>query len=104
MPTEKFKDGAVTYEQSKAMVTLAEKWLLEYLVKFGSQRPGDMEDDFCGEPGLGEMLRNSQGRWRSSPFYPALARLVDKGGVVWAKDAKGDIWYTAAPTAAPATP
>ena len=104
MKTEKFKDGPVTYAQSKAMVTLAEKWLLEYLVEFGPKRPGDMEDDFCGEPGLGEMLRGIQGRWRASPFYPALARLVDKGQVGWARNAEGVVWYAAAPTEASTTP
>lgn len=92
--TEHLKDGPVTYWHSDAMVTLAEKWLFEYLCAFGPKRPGDMEDDFCGEPGILEMMSNLQGRWRSSPFFPALARLVDKGLVHYSADVDGIFWYS----------
>lgn len=95
MKTERFKDGNVTHSHSDAMVALAEKWLLEYLTAFGPKMPGDMEDDLCGEVGLGEMLANPQGRWRKTPFYPALARLVEKGAVRWYSEA-GYIRYSLA--------
>jgi hypothetical protein len=81
MTTEHLKDGPVTYSQTDVMVSLAEKWLHEYFAAFGPKRPGDLEDDFCGEPGMLEMTYIPQGRWRDSPFYPALARLIDKGVV-----------------------
>jgi hypothetical protein len=93
MTTEHLKDGPVTYSQTDAMVTLAEKWLHEYFAAFGPKRPGDLEDDFCGEPGMLEMMDSLQGRWRNSPFYPALARLIDKGVVRWWQADDGDIWY-----------
>ena len=93
MATEHLKDGPVTYAQTSAMVTLAEKWLLEYFAAFGQKRPGDLEDDFCGKPSALEMTENPQGRWRDSPFCPALARLVDRGAVHWWKADNGDFWY-----------
>ena len=93
MTKEKLKEGVVTYFQSDALITLAEKWLLEYLMSFGPKRPGDMEDDFCGKPGILEMMSNMQGRWRASPFYQALARLIDKGKVCWWKDEDDTVWY-----------
>ena len=95
MKTERFKAGNVTHQHSDAMVALAEKWLVEYLTFFGTQRPGDMEDNFCGEPSMGELMSNPQGRWRQSPFYPALARLVDRGEVRYWSDAVGDVQYAA---------
>lgn len=91
---EHMKEGRVTHSHTEAMVTLAEKWLLEYFAAAGPRQPGELEDDFCGEPPLLEMLMNTQGRWRSSPFYPALARLVDKGKLRWWKDGDGIIWYS----------
>jgi hypothetical protein len=94
MQTEELKDGPVTYQQSPVMVTFAEKCLLEYFAQFGPKRPGDLEDDFCGEPGMFEMMSNFQGRWRSSPFYPALGRLVDKQQVQYRQDETGGIWYS----------
>ena len=96
MMTEELKEGPISYSQSDALVALCEKWLLEYLVAFGSKRPGDLEDDFCGEPGMFEMMSSLQGRWRASPFYPALGRLIDKGKVRWWLDDESTVWY--APT------
>lgn len=93
MTTEQLKDGPVTHSQTDAMVTLAEKWLLEYFAAFGPRRPGDLEDDFCGEPGIYEVMTNMQGRWRDSPFYPALGRLIDKGLLRWWQDVENDVWY-----------
>ena len=95
MKTERFKDGNVTHPHSDVMVALAENWLIEYFTTLGARRPGDMEDDFCGTPTMGEMMVNAQGRWRQSPFYPALARLVDKGAVRFWKDDDDDFWYAA---------
>ncbi len=94
MNKEKFIDGEVTYAQTKEMVDFAEKCLLWYFKIFGKKRPGDLEDDFCGEPETAEFLLNPQGRWRSSPFYPALGRLVDKGLVTYCLDDDMDFWYS----------
>lgn len=93
MKTEKFKDGAVTYQQSERMVSLAEKWLFEYFEDGVSRRPGDLEDDFSGEPSTHEMLMKLHGRWRDTPFFPALARLIDKGKIVWEQASDGIVWY-----------
>lgn len=93
MKTEQLKDGAVTYQQSERMVMLAEKWLLEYFGDRVPRRPGELEDDFAGEPGIGEMLMQIQGRWRNTPFFPALARLIDKGSIVYEQADDGDVWY-----------
>ena len=93
MKTETMRDGTVTYQQSEQMVSLAERWLLEYFEEFGPRRPGEMEDDFAGEPSLPEVLCNSGCRWRSTPFFPALARLIDKGFLVFERDVEGDVWY-----------
>jgi len=57
-----------------------------------------MEDDFCGQPGMFEMMSNIQGRWRKSPFYPALAHLVDTGMVHYWQDNEKDIWYVIKPS------
>lgn len=92
--TEELKEGTVTYQQSPEMVAFAEECLLKYFERFGPKHPGDLEDDFCGEPGLYECMTNLQGRWRSSPFYPALGRLVDKQQVQYRQDETGDIWYS----------
>ena len=93
MKTEQLKDGAVTYQQSERMVALAEKWLLEYFDDGVPRRPGELEDDFAGEPGIGEMLMKLQGRWRDTPFFPALSRLIDKGSIVYEQADDGDVWY-----------
>lgn len=93
MKTEKLKDGEVTYQQSERMVSLAEKWLLEYFSDGVPHGPGELEDDFAGEPTLVEMMVELQGRWRNTPFYPALARLVDSGKIVYEQDADGDVCY-----------
>lgn len=98
MATEHFKEGTVTYSQSSDLVTLTEKWLIYYFGAFGAKRMGELEDDLCGEPGVAEIMENPLGRWRSSPFYPALARLVDKNIVHFRKDAEDDIWYGLAKT------
>lgn len=75
------------------MVELAKKWLLEYFADGSAKRPGDLEDDFCGEPGIGEMLVSMQGRWRESPFYPALGHLVNDGKIVFEVANDGDVFY-----------
>jgi hypothetical protein len=93
MTIENLKEGPVTYSQSDAIVTLAEKWLHEYFTAFGPKRPGDLEDDFCGQPSIFEMMSDLQGRWRESPFYPALGRLIDKGLVRWRRAENGEVWY-----------
>ncbi len=93
MTTEQLKDGAVTYQQSERMVALAEKWLLEYFSDGVPRRPGELEDDFAGEPSTLEMLEQLQGRWRNTPFFPALARLVDKGSIAHEQAENGDVWY-----------
>lgn len=94
MQTEELRDGPVTYQQTPEMVSFAEECLSKYFKQFGAKRPGDLEDDFCGEPGIFEMMSNIQGRWRSSPFYPALGRLVDKQLLQYHQDEAGDVWYS----------
>ena len=81
------------------MVELAAKCLLSYFETFGSRNPGDLEDDFCGEPETFEIMSNLQGRWRKSPFYPALAHLVDRGMVQYWRDSSGYVWYDLSKTA-----
>jgi len=93
MKTEQLKDGPITHNYSSEMVTFASKVLVEYFKKFGAQTPGDMEDNFCGEPPAFEMFMNIQGRWRESPFYPALGHLVDKGIVRYWVDDNKVVWY-----------
>ena len=104
MAIEKLKEGPVTYQQTKEMVDFAEECLLKYFEIFGEKRPGDLEDDFCGYPGDLECRMNPQGRWRDTPFYPALGRLVDKGTVSFEIDDDGDIWYGRSRTAPMNTP
>ncbi len=94
MAKEIFNDGTVTYSQRKEMVDFAEGVLLKYFEMFSPKRPGDLEDDFCGMPDAYEMLTNCQGRWRETPFYPALGRLVSNGLVTYVKDGSGDWWYS----------
>lgn len=93
MVTENLKDGPVTHSYTKEMVAFAANCLAKYFEIFGAKRPGDLEDDFCGQPGMFEMMSNIQGRWRESPFYPALGHLVDMGIVYYWKDEHGDFWY-----------
>lgn len=93
MRTEKLKDGSVTHCHSDTIVDAAEVDLLDYLATHGEQRPGELEDRFCGRPTSSEILRDMLGRWRGSPYYPALARLVDRGVVSYRRDETGDIWY-----------
>lgn len=75
------------------MVNLAEKWLLEYFSDNIPRRSGELEDDFAGEPSLYDQITSPLGRWFSTPFFPALARLVDKGLIVYKKDDNNHIWY-----------
>lgn len=93
MTTQQLKGGSVTYQQSERMVSLAEKWLLEYFSDGVPRRPGDLEDDFAGEPSIAEMLTKLQGRWRDTPFFPALGRLVSDKKVVYETDKDGVVWY-----------
>jgi hypothetical protein len=69
------------------LVKLATKWLGEYFDDGKPRRPGDLEDDFCGQWSI------DLGPWRSTPFYPALANLVHQGRVVFGVDGEGTYWY-----------
>jgi hypothetical protein len=69
------------------MVSLATKWLREYFSDKQARRPGDLEDDFAGQWSF------NQRAWRATPFYPALALLVDHGEVVFEVDSEGIVWY-----------
>ncbi len=93
MTTLKLRDGPVTHYHSQQMVDLCEKWLLEYFSDRQPRKPGDLEDDFCGEPSVMEMFIDLQGRWRATPFYPALALLIDKGLIVYWQDEDDTVWY-----------
>lgn len=76
------------------MVALATNWLREYFSDKIARRPGDLEDDFAGKWSF------DQGPWRNTPFYPALAVLVDAGEIVYEVADDGDVWY-AVPGALP---
>jgi len=101
MITKNLKDGPITYDHSRNMVFFAANCLVKYFELFGAKRPGEMEDDFCGKPGLFEMMSNIQGRWRASPFYPALGHLVDMDIVYYWTDDTGDVWYDVKATSKP---
>ena len=69
------------------LVALATKWLAEYFSDGKPRRPGDLEDDFTGRWSI------NQGPWRATPFYPALARLVHDGKVLFGQTPDDDCWY-----------
>lgn len=95
MPTIQLKDGhCATHNHSDRMVALATKWLREYFSDSQARRPGDLEDDFAGQWSI------NQGPWRATPFYPALALLIDGGEIVFECDEEGTVWY-AVPGALP---
>lgn len=88
MPTIQLKDShCVSHNHSERMVALATKWLREYFSDRMARRPGDLEDDLAGQWSL------DLAPWRSTPFYPALAVLVDAGEIVFETDDTGDVWY-----------
>jgi hypothetical protein len=95
MRTEQLKDGTVTHCHTDAAIEAAELDVLGYLLTHGEQRPGDLEDHFCGEPTDIEVMCDMLGRWFRSPYFPALGRLVDRGEVTWRCDESGDVWYRA---------
>lgn len=81
------KDGTCSHNHSERMVNLAKKWLLEYFGDGIARRPGDMEDDFTGQWSM------ALGPWRHTPFFPALALLIDEGAMTFEQDDAGDFWY-----------
>jgi hypothetical protein len=86
--------GAYT-KHSERMVELAVKWLEEYFSDGVPRRPGDLEDDFCGQWSI------NLNPWMQTPFYPALAVLAHEGKIIYGLDDKsppeslqyGDFWY-----------
>lgn len=87
MKTLTLKEGNATHNHSDRMVALATKWLAEYFADGVARRPGDLEDDFAGRWSV------SLGPWTKTPFYPALALLVDRGEVVYERDKEQNVWY-----------
>lgn len=88
MRTETLKYGKVTHPYSDQMVLLAMEELRTHFVNSGEQRPGDLEDALAG--GMKDL---GLGAWRSTPYFPALARMVDAGTVSYREDENGVIWY-----------
>lgn len=81
------KDGTCSHNHSERMVALAKKWLLEYFSDGVARRPGEMEDDFAGQWSM------TLGPWRHTPFFPALALLIDEGEMTFERDDAGYLWY-----------
>jgi hypothetical protein len=89
MKTIQLKGGECSHNHSDRMVRLARKWLLEYFSDGISRQPGDLEDDFAGQWSM------SLQPWRHTPFFPALALLVDEGCIVFENKDDG-YWYSLA--------
>lgn len=87
MNTLHLKDGTCFHNHSERMVNLAKKWLLEYFSDGVARRPGDMEDDLAGQCSLTLLP------WRHTPFFPALALLIDEGAMTYERDDAGIVWY-----------
>jgi hypothetical protein len=92
MRTEIVEGGTLTHGYSDETWVAVKDELLDF-VKGGPKRPGDLEDRFCGIPTVRELVCDPQGRWRASPYYPALGRLVSQGTVKWKQDEEGVVWY-----------
>lgn len=92
MTIEHLKDGDVTHFSSEAMINLAEQMIVQLISESGPKRPGDLEDCLCGGQNLASWLSPLE-NWRNSPFYPALARLVDSDKVKYWIDNDGIVWY-----------
>jgi hypothetical protein len=98
MKTETLKNcgGEITYSQDERLVSLAEKWLLEYFSDGIERSPTILEEDFTGQDSVGSLLHvQYYGKmpWYGTPFFPALARLVDRGEIIHRLDEDGNNWY-----------
>ncbi len=89
MKTEHAKnfEGTCSHLYSDEMVELAMKELLELFSDGISFNPGELEDLFTGKFSLDCEF------WRSTPFYPALFRLIDDGKIECYKDDEEIVWY-----------
>lgn len=88
MKTIKTGTEQCTHNYSDAMVALAMLELREYFADNKPRRPGDLEDDFTGQWSF------SGEHWRDTPFFPALAVLVNAGEIVFETDNEGIVWYS----------
>lgn len=75
----------------------AGKVAIRSLLATQPHRPGDLEDALCGEQkllrvafGLSDILE----AWRDSPFFPALAHLINDGEVSYKVEKDGEVWYS----------
>ena len=87
MNTLQFKDGTCSHNHSERMVNLAKKWLLEYFGDGVARMPSEMEDDLAGQWSMNFVP------WRNTPFFPALALLIDEGLMAYEKDDEDNFWY-----------
>lgn len=87
MTTLQLKDGPCSHNHSERMVSLAKKWLLEYFGDGVARKPGEIEDDLAGQWSLTLVP------WRHTPFFPAMALLIDEGAMTYERDGDGAVWY-----------
>lgn len=93
MTTLELEDGECTH-----IAALPASTASGLLLKNGPLRTGDLEDILCGEQNLFRVLLGNEellDAWRNSPFFPALALLVDAGEVAWRRDPETEyVWYS----------